>query len=188
MDRELRPVTGLVYVVGKDVTTGTATQLATQINHSDDAIIAKGLDLRIISVNAGAERMYGYAAAEMIGRPIAMLIPPERTGEDHTDLHLVLAGEHIDHFETTRLRKDGTAIDVSVSISAILDPSGNVIGASSIARDIDESKALARAQDEVVKRLLLAAESGMTQRASAPSACPAFAAISPPRSVGIDSA
>lgn len=152
------PATGLTYAVGMDVTTRRQTQLATQLNHSDDAIISKGLDLKIISVNSGAERMYGYTAAEMIGRPIAMLIPPERAGEDHTIFAWVLAGEQIDHFETVRRRKDGTTIDVSVSVSAIRDPAGNVIGASSIARDIGESKALASAQEEVVKRLLLAAE------------------------------
>jgi PAS domain S-box-containing protein len=152
------PETGLTYAIGKDVTTRMQTRLASQVNHSDDAIITKGLDLKILSVNAGAERMYGYTADEMIGKPIAMLIPPDRDGEDHTIFAWVLAGETIDHFETARRRKDGSTVDVSVSVSAIRDASGRVIGTSSIARDITETRALVQAHDEVVKRLLLAAE------------------------------
>jgi HD-GYP domain-containing protein (c-di-GMP phosphodiesterase class II) len=97
-------------------------------------------------------------AAEIIGQRFGVLIPPERDGEDAAIISRVLAGETVDHVETVRLRKDGRRLDVSVSVSAIRDPSGRIIGASSIARDIGEARALVRAQDQVIKRLLLAAE------------------------------
>lgn len=102
--------------------------------------------------------MYGYSAKEMIGQRFGMLIPPERDGEDRAIIARVLAGEKVDHFETVRVHKNGGKLEVSISVSAIRDPSGRIIGASSIARDISESRALVKAQDQVIKRLLLAAE------------------------------
>jgi PAS domain S-box-containing protein len=102
--------------------------------------------------------MYGYTAQEMTGQRFGVLIPPERDGEDRAIISRVLAGETVDHFETVRLHKNGKKLDVSVSVSAIRDLSGRIIGASSIARDISESRALVKAQDQVIKRLLLAAE------------------------------
>jgi putative two-component system response regulator len=148
----------LTYAVGKDVTERKQTMLASIVNHSADAIVGKDLDLKITAWNAGAERMYGYTAAEIIGQRIGMLIPPERDGEDGAIISRVLAGETVDHFETVRLHRDGRKLDVSVSVSAIRDPSGQIIGASSIARDIGETRALVKAQNQVIKRLLLAAE------------------------------
>ena len=152
------PATELTYAVGKDVTERDQTMLASIVNHSDDAIVGKDLDLTITTWNAGAERMYGYTAAEIIGQRFGVLIPPERDGEDGAIISRVLAGETVDHFETVRLHRDGRKVEVSVSVSAIRDPSGRIIGASSIARDIGEARALVRAQDQVIKRLLFAAE------------------------------
>jgi PAS domain S-box-containing protein len=148
----------LTYAVGKDVTERKQTMLASIVNHSADAIVGADLDLTITTWNAGAERMYGYTAAEIIGQRVGVLIPPERDGEDGAIISRVLAGEAVDHVETVRLHRDGRKLDVSVSVSAIRDPSGQIIGASSIARDIGETRALVRAQDQVIKRLLVAAE------------------------------
>ncbi len=148
----------LTYAVGKDVTERKQTMLASIVNHSADAIVGKDLDLKITAWNAGAERMYGYTAAEIIGQRFGVLIPPERDGEDGAIISRVLAGETVDHFETVRLHRDGKKLDVSVCVSAIRDPSGQIIGASSIARDIGETRALVRAQDQVIKQLLVAAE------------------------------
>ena len=140
------------------MTESEQTRLASIVNHSDDAIVGKDLDLTITSWNAGAERMYGYTAQEIIGRRFGVLIPPERAGEDGAIIRRVLAGETVDHFETARLHRDGRKVDVSVSVFAIRDPSGRIIGASSIARDISGARALVRAQDQVIERLLFAAE------------------------------
>jgi PAS domain S-box-containing protein len=102
--------------------------------------------------------MYGYTAQEAIGQPIAMLIPLERDDEEDAIFRRVLAGERVDHFETVRVHKDGRKLDMSLSVSAIHDLSGRLIGASSIARDVTDARSIVRAQDQVIKRLLLAAE------------------------------
>ncbi len=102
---------------------------------SDDAIIGKTLDGVITSWNPAAERMYGYAAREIVGQPISVLCPPDRVGEITTILTAIGWGERVVHFETVRRRKDGTTIPVSVTISPIHDQVGRLIGASSIARD-----------------------------------------------------
>ena len=115
-------------------------QLAAIVQSSDDAIIGKTLDGTITSWNAGAERVFGFAADEMVGRSIARLIPPERLGEEETILSRIKRGESVRHFETVRLRKDGRLIDVSVTVSPIKDASGKIIGASKVARDITERK------------------------------------------------
>lgn len=157
------PATGLTYAVGKDITARTEDELRTAwlaavVEQSDDAIVTKDLDLTITMWNAGAERLYGYAPQEITGHPFATLIPPDRDGEDRMIINRVLAGEIVDHFETVRVHKDGNRIDVSVTVSALYDSTGQIVGASSIARDIRESRALLRTQEEVIKRLLLASE------------------------------
>jgi len=119
-------------------------RLAAIVESSDDAIVSKTFDGLIVSWNAGANRIYGYTADEVIGRPIALLCPPERTGEIQTNLDRVRRGEHIEHFETIRIRRDGRRIDVSLRISPLKDSSGQVIGASAIARDVTERKLLQR--------------------------------------------
>jgi PAS domain S-box-containing protein/diguanylate cyclase (GGDEF)-like protein len=151
------PATGLTYWVGKDVTEREHFRMET-VEHSDDAILTKDVDRMITGWNPGAERMYGYTAQEAIGQPIAMLIPLERDDEEDAIFRRVLAGERVDHFETVRVHKDGRKLDISVSVSAIHDLSGRLIGASSIARNVTDARSIVRAQDQVIKRLLLATE------------------------------
>jgi PAS domain S-box-containing protein len=110
--------------------------LASIVASSDDAIFSKNLNGIVTSWNAAAERIFGYTADEIIGRSITLLIPPERLGEEVTILSRLGRGERIDHFETVRQRKDGTRLDVSVTISPVKNARGKVIGASKIARDI----------------------------------------------------
>ena len=118
----------------------TERQFAAIINSSDDAIVGKTLSGVIQSWNQGAERMFGYSAEEMIGWTIYVLLPDDRKDEETQILAKLARGERIDHFETVRVRKDGRLIDVSVSISPILDKTGRVVGASKIARDISLKK------------------------------------------------
>jgi PAS domain S-box-containing protein len=118
----------------------TLSRLASIVESSDDAIIGKTLDGTIVSWNPGAERIYGYSAKEVIGKPISLLIPPDHSDETAQILNKVTRGERIDHFETVRMRKDGTRIDVSLTISPIKDATGEITGASTIARDITEGK------------------------------------------------
>ena len=111
---------------------------AALISSSDDAIVLKSLDGVILTWNQGAMRMYGYTPDEVIGQPMAMLCPPERSGEIADILAKVRSGERISHYDTMRQRKDGTAFPVSVSVSPVNDEYGTTIGAASIARDITE--------------------------------------------------
>ncbi len=116
--------------------------LAAIVESSDDAIVSKTLQSVILSWNRGAERLFGYSSDEAIGRPITILIPPERVDEEAQILTRIIRGEHIEHFETVRVRKDGGRIHVSLSVSPIRDATGTVIGASKIARDITHRKSL----------------------------------------------
>ncbi|MDM5176313.1 EAL domain-containing protein [Massilia sp. DJPM01] len=117
-----------------------ALQLADIVTSSDDAIIGKTLDGIVVSWNAGAERMYGYSAAEMLGQPISVLIPPELAAEMPAIMERLRRGERIAHLDTVRMRKDGRRIDVSLTTSPIRDAAGRVTGVSAIARDISERK------------------------------------------------
>jgi len=110
--------------------------LAAIVESSDDAIIGKDLDAIIQSWNPGAERLYGYTAAEVIGRPISLLVPDDRPDELPSIMDRLRRGIRIEHYETTRVRKDGVRLDVSVSISPVTDAQGTIVGAASIARDI----------------------------------------------------
>jgi two-component system, chemotaxis family, CheB/CheR fusion protein len=114
--------------------------LAAIVDSSDDAIVSKSLAGTIRSWNAGAERLFGYSAAEAIGQSILLIIPPERAGEEDEILARVRAGERIGHVETVRIAKDGRRIDVSLTISPIHDASGRAIGTSTVARDITLEK------------------------------------------------
>lgn len=127
-------------------------RLAAIVESSDDAIISESLDGLIVSWNGGARQIYGYSAAEAIGRPVSDLCPPERFHEVQENLDRVWQGIHLDHFETTRLRKDGRRIDVSLTISPVKDDQGRVIGASAICRDISDQRLLQREVLEIASR------------------------------------
>jgi PAS domain S-box-containing protein len=115
-------------------------RLAAIVDSSDDAIISKTLDGTIASWNRGAGTVFGYSAAEMVGKPMLVLLPPDRIDEESDLLARIRRGERVEHFETVRVRKDGTNIDVSVTISPIRDSKGVIVGASKIARDITQRK------------------------------------------------
>src|SRR6201997_784941 len=119
--------------------------LAAIVASSDDAIISKNLDGVITSWNKSAERIFGYSSDETIGQPVTLIIPPERANEEVKILERLRRGERVDHFETVRRRKDGTLIDVSLTISPVKDSSGKVVGASKVARDITEETRSAKA-------------------------------------------
>ncbi|MFT4185121.1 MAG: PAS domain S-box protein, partial [Rhizobium sp.] len=114
--------------------------LAAIVENSDDAIISKTLDGIISSWNRGAERLFGFAAAETIGKPITILIPDDRLHEEVTIIGRIRRGERTEHYETVRRRKDGSLVDVSLTVSPVRDSRGSIIGASKIARDISERK------------------------------------------------
>ena len=127
-----------------------AARLAAIVATSDDAIVSKTLEGRVTSWNASAMRLFGYTPEEMIGQSITRIIPPELHDEEKLILAQLRRGEHIDHYETVRIAKDGRRIDVSLCVSPLRDKSGRVIGASKIARDISERK-----QAEMLQRLLV---------------------------------
>jgi PAS domain S-box-containing protein len=127
--------------------------LAAIVESSHDAIVSKSLNGVITSWNKGAERLFGYAAEEAVGQNITLIIPPERRDEEKMIVEQLTRGERVDHFETVRMRKDGSLLDVSLTISPMKDVSGRVVGASKLARDITESKraeeALRQAQTDL---------------------------------------
>jgi len=118
----------------------SAAYLAAIVESSDDVIIGKDLQGIVTSWNAGAGRIFGYSAGEIVGQSIKRLIPPERQAEEEAILERIRRGESVRHFETVRLRKDGSTVDVSVTVSAIRDRAGRIVGASKVARDITERK------------------------------------------------
>ncbi len=114
--------------------------LAAIVESADDAILSKDLNGIITSWNKGAERLFGYTAEEMLGKPITMLIPPDRLDEEVQILDRIKRGERTEHFETVRQRKDGSLVEISLTVSPIKTPEGDIVGASKIARDITERK------------------------------------------------
>jgi len=130
-----------------------ANLLASIVESSDDAIISKNLDGTIMSWNAAAERLFGYTASETVGQSITMLIPPERLDEEPAIIDRLKRGDRVDHFETIRVRKDGSRVNVSLTISPIRDGTGRIIGASKVARDIGERVRHERELQEANKAL-----------------------------------
>ena len=122
-----------------------SARLAAIVNSSEDAIVSKDLRGIVTSWNPAAEKIFGYTAAEMIGKPILTLIPPELHSDEDRILATIARGERIEHFETVRLRKDGQRIEVSLTVSPVKDESGRIVGAAKIARDITERKRAERA-------------------------------------------
>ena len=110
--------------------------LAAVVESSEDAIVTKTLDGVITSWNAGAERLFGHSAAEAIGQPITLIIPPDRRAEEQVIIERLRAGERIDHFETVRVAKSGRPVDISLTISPLRGPDGRIVGASKVARDV----------------------------------------------------
>ena len=120
-------------------------RLASIVESSEDAIVSKDLNGIITSWNGGAERLFGYRAEEVIGRPITILIPEDRIDEEPEIIGRVRRGERVDHYDTVRRRKDGSLVDISLTVSPLKDANGRIVGASKIARDITERK---RAQEQ----------------------------------------
>ena len=135
------------------------SRLAAIVEGSDDAIVSKDLSGVITSWNAGAERLFGYLAEEAIGKPITIIIPKGRQGEEPNILSRIRRGERVDHFETVRRRKDGSLLDISLTVSPITDAKGQIIGASKIARNITERKRAERsARDAEILRHVIDAQ------------------------------
>ena len=134
----------------------TRLQLAAIVESSQDAIIGKSLDAKIVSWNPGAEEIYGYTPEEAIGQPISILLPPERADEWPAIMERVRRGQKVEHYETKRLRKDGTVIDVSLAVSPIKTAEGETVGASAVSRDITDRKQAAEIkQAQAMRQLLL---------------------------------
>jgi PAS domain S-box-containing protein len=139
-----------------------ATQrIAAIVDSSDDAIVSKDLNGTIATWNTGAERIFGYVAEEVVGKPITILIPAERRQEEDEILDHIRHGERVEHFETVRIRKDGSSVDISLTVSPVRNSAGKIIGASKIARDITERKhsekhvaSLAREAEHRAKNML----------------------------------
>jgi PAS domain S-box-containing protein len=122
-----------------------AQQLASIVEFSDDAIVSADINGIIVSWNRGAQRLFGYSAEDVVSKPITILIPPERQDEGPQILDRVRRGEHIDHYETVRQRKDGGLVDIALTVSPLKDTEGKIVGASKIARDITAHKRVERA-------------------------------------------
>jgi len=152
------PAAGRIELVGcmlsepADPPDSPSEELSAIVASSDDAILSKGLDGVIRSWNAAAERLYGYTAAEAVGRGIALIVPDELAGEVDEILHEIAANRRVEHFETVRRRKDGSLVDVSLSVSPVLDGGGRVVAASVIARDVSGRRAMEIALKESERR------------------------------------
>jgi PAS domain S-box-containing protein len=144
--------------VAVDVTERKQTELAIArlaaiVASSDDAIIGMDLNGIIVTWNRGAERLYGYRAEEAIGKPVPMLLPDDRKDEELQILERIGRGEHVSHYETIRQRKDGSAVEISLTVSPVADAQGKVVGASKIARDITGRKGAERLQRTLMREL-----------------------------------
>jgi len=139
-----------IHSVGRDITDEVrgreaASRLAAIINSSADAILSTNLRDEIASWNPAAERLFGHTAIDAVGKPISLLVPPDRQGEERVFLQRVSTGESIVEFETIRLRRNGKLFEVALTLSPIRDANGSIVGISQIARDISERKRLERA-------------------------------------------
>jgi len=130
-----------------------AAFLAAIVESSDDAIISKNLNGIITTWNKSAETLFGYTASEAIGRPVTIIIPDDRLDEEPSILARIQAGDRVQHFETVRRRKDGSLIDISLTVSPVSGENGEIIGASKIARDITERKRAAEHQDLLLREM-----------------------------------
>lgn len=140
------------YLVERDREIQAQSLLAAIVASSADAIVSKSLTGTIRTWNAGAERLFGYRAEEVIGKSIAILIPPDRLNEEAAILDRVSRGQRVEHFETVRIAKDGREIDVALTISPVRDSQGTIVGASKVARDITQRKETEAALREADRR------------------------------------
>jgi two-component system sensor kinase FixL len=141
---------GILVPIGKRRIEQLVTnRLAAMVASSEDAIVGKTLDGIVTDWNQAAETIFGYSAAEILGRSITLILPPNRENEEADILRRIARGERVEHFETTRLCKDGTVIDVSATVSPVFDGEGRIVGASKIARDITAAK---RAEQLLLER------------------------------------
>ena len=141
------------WIVPQPTDGHAAAYLAALVESADDAIVSKSLDGVITSWNRAAEILFGYSSAEAVGRSITIIIPPERLHEETEILSRLRRGEAITHFETERVRKDGSRVPVSLAVSPVKDLDGRIIGAAKIARDITERRRAQRALSEAIQRL-----------------------------------
>jgi PAS domain S-box-containing protein len=141
----LGAVNMLVDVTDRNRASEYEQRLISIVTSSDDAILSKDLNGIITSWNRGAEQLFGYTAEETVGKPVTMLIPTERRDEEPKILQRIRSGERIDHYETIRRRKDGSLVEISLTVSPVKNAEGEIIGASKIARDITERR---RAQEQ----------------------------------------
>lgn len=169
---------GLQIIVGASAPVGSAGRLSGAlaaeqyvaiIESSDDAILSKDLNGVIMTWNRGAQFLFGYTAEEAVGKPVTILIPMDRYDEEPMILERIRRGQSIDHYETIRQRKDGSLVDISLTVSPIKNERGEVIGASKIARDITATKRaqerqelLLREMDHRIKNLFTLAISVLT--------------------------
>src|SRR5438105_4253024 len=156
----------LISAVGQRVLGAELDQqrFAAIVQSSDDAIIAKNLHGIITAWNGGAERLFGYSASEAVGRPITMIIPDDRRDEETRVIANVRAGRRIEPFETVRRRKDGTFVDVWVTISPVRDRTGAIVGISKIASDITARKRVAQLREELIERERIAHDEAVAAR------------------------
>ena len=126
--------------------------LAAIVESSDDAIISKRLDGHIVSWNQGAERLFGYTADEAVGQAISLIIPPDRLEEEAMIIERLRRGERIEHYETVRVTKDGRRVEISLTISPIRDAGNNIVGASKVARDVSQRRAVETALRDADRR------------------------------------
>jgi PAS domain S-box-containing protein len=160
--READVITGIACYAGNITKQKKAfmqqTLFVSIVNSSDDAIISKDLTGIITSWNPGAEKIFGYPAAEAIGSHISLIIPENQLAEETEIVEKIKAGKYVEHYETTRHCKDGSTIDVSLSVSPIADEAGNIIGASKIARDITEKKKAEKQLSDINEELRVRAK------------------------------
>lgn len=150
----------LGFAIERHAADASARRLTALVESSEDAIVAKDLNGIITDWNPGAERLFGYSRAEIIGKPVTILIPDDRQDEEPSILARIRAGERVEHYETVRRRKDGSLLDISLTISPIRDAGGRIVGASKIARDItdwrraqSQQQLLLREMDHRIKNL-----------------------------------
>jgi len=158
----------LVDVADRQSAERVTQRLAAIVDSSDDAILALDRDGTVVNWNHGASQLYQYTEDEVVGRPISMPIPPDRGDEETLILDRVLRGERVERYQTVRLRRDGTAVDVSLTMSPVLDRGGRIVGVSKIARDITERKRANERRDLLLAEMnhrvenLLVMASGIT--------------------------